>query len=56
MKHKMGDVAIKEFVGLKPKMYSILLNDSSGYKKVKCVNKYSVKKISYNEYKFVFFK
>ena len=26
MKYEMGDVAIKEFVGLKPKMYSILVN------------------------------
>ena len=46
----MGGVAIKEFVGLKPKLYSILLKDSSGYKKVKRVNKSYLAKISYNKY------
>ena len=49
----MGGVAIKEFVGLKPKLYSILLKDSGGYKKVKRVNKSYLAKISYNKYEQV---
>ena len=35
MKDKTGGVAIKEFVGLKPKMYSFLVDDSTGHKKNK---------------------
>ena len=33
MKDATGGVAIKKFVGLKPKMYSFLLDDSSEHKK-----------------------
>ena len=32
MKDEAGDVAIKEFVGLKPKMYSFLVDDNSEHK------------------------
>ena len=39
MKYETGGVAIKEFVGLKPKMYSFLIDDSSEHKKVMAVNK-----------------
>ena len=35
MKDKMGGVTTEEFAGLKPKMYSILVSDSSEYKKSK---------------------
>ena len=35
----LGGVAIKEFVTLKPKMYSSLVSDSSECKKAKVVNK-----------------
>ena len=37
MKDESGDVAIEEFVGLKPKMYSVLV-DNSENKKAKSVN------------------
>ena len=53
MKDEMGGIVIDEFVGLKPKMYSILLNDSSEYKKAKGVNKNVVVKISHNDNKNV---
>ena len=51
MNDEMGDIAIEEFVGLNPKMYSILGRDSS--KKAKGVNKNVVAKINYNEYKVI---
>ena len=50
MKDQMGTVAIEEFVGLNPKMFSILVSDSSEYKKAKGANKKVVAKISHNEY------
>ena len=37
-RYQTGGDAIKEFVGLKPKMYSLLRDDSSGYKEGKEVN------------------
>lgn len=45
MKNEMGGVAIKKVVGLKPKMYSILLSNSYQYRKAKNVNKNVVAKI-----------
>ena len=39
MEDETADVAIKEFVGLKPKMHSFLIDDSSEHKKAKDVNK-----------------
>ena len=33
MKDETAGVAIKEFVGLKPKMYSFLVDDNSEHKK-----------------------
>ena len=50
-KDKTGSVAIEEFVGLKPKMYSIFVDDSSEHKKAKGVNRNAVAAISHNEYK-----
>ena len=44
-------MAIGEFVGLKPKMYSYLVDDNSEHKKAKDVNKYVVAAIIHNEYK-----
>ena len=49
---KMKDgVAIEEFVGLRPKMYSFLVDDSSEHKKAQGVNKNVVTTIIHNEYK-----
>ena len=45
MKGEMGGVAIEKFVGLKLKIYSILLSDSSEYRKAKNVNKNVVARI-----------
>ena len=56
MKDETTGVAIKEFVGLKPKMYSFLVDKSSEHKKAKCVNKNVVVTISHNEYKDVLLK
>ena len=50
MKDETGGVAIKEFVGLKPKMYSFLV-DNNNHKKVKGVNENVVQTIPHNEYK-----
>ena len=53
MKDEAGGVAIKEFIELKPKMYSFLVDDTSEHKKAKDVNKNAVTTISHNEYKDV---
>ena len=53
MKDEAGGAAIKEFVELKPKMYSFLVDDTSEHKKAKDVNKNVVTTISHNEYKDV---
>ena len=50
MKDEMCGVAIEEFVGIKQKIYSILVSDSSKYKKPKCVNKNPVAEIGHNEF------
>ena len=48
MKDKTRGIAIGEFVGLKPKMYSFLV-DNNKHKKAKGVNKNVLAKISHNE-------
>ena len=53
MKDETTGVAIEEFVGLKPKMYSYLVDDKSEQKKAKGVNKNVAATISDNEYKDV---
>ena len=53
MKDKTAGVAIEEFFELKPKMYSYLVDDDSGHKKAKGVNKNIVAAISHNGYKDV---
>ena len=40
IKDETAGVAIEEFVELKPKMYSYLVNDNSEYKKAEAVNTY----------------
>ena len=47
MKDETDSVAIKEFVGLNPKMYQFLLGNNSEYKKVKGVNRNVVATISH---------
>ena len=49
MKDGTGGVAIEEFFGLKPKMYSFLVDYSSDSKKEKCVNRYVVATIGHSE-------
>ena len=53
MKYETAGVAIKEFVGLKPKMYFFLKDDISDHKKAKGVNKNVVATLGHNEYKDV---
>ena len=47
MKDETGAIAIEEFVALKPKMYSFLV-DNTEHKKAKDVNKNAVATISHN--------
>ena len=47
MKDEIGGVVIEEFVGLKSKMYSVLVDDSE-HKKAKGVNKNVVVAIRHN--------
>ena len=48
MKDEIGGVVIEEFVELKPKMYSFLV-DNNEHKKAKGMNKNGVAAISHNE-------
>ena len=41
MKDETADIAIEDFVRLKPKMYSYLVDDNSEHKKAKGVNRKS---------------
>ena len=50
MKDETGSVTIEEFVGLKPKMYSFLVNNTEN-KKAKFVNRNSDSATVLNEYK-----
>ena len=51
MKDETAGFAIKQFVRLKPKMYSFLVDNNHEHKKVKGLNKNVVAIISHNEYK-----
>ena len=51
MKDETNGVAIKEIFGLKPEMYSFLVDDSSEHRKAKGVNKNVVATVSHDEYK-----
>ena len=49
MKDENSGAAIKEFVGLKPKMYSFLVERKSKHKKPKDGNRNVVATISHNQ-------
>ena len=49
MKDETVGYGIEEFVGLKPKIYSYLIDDNGDYKKTKGVNKNVVATRSHNE-------
>ena len=51
MKYETDGVAIEEFAGLKPKMYSLLVDYSYEHKIAKGVNKNVIARISHSEYK-----
>ena len=53
MKNETAGVAIEEFVRLKPKMYSYLIDDNSEHKKAKGVNRNVVATKSHSEYRDV---
>ena len=53
MENKTAGVSIEEFVGLKPKMNSYLVNENSQHKKAKGVNKNVAVTINHNGYKAV---
>ena len=52
MKDETGDVPIKESLGLKPKVYSFLVDDRSENKKIKGLKKKVAQKITYIGYKY----
>ena len=52
MKDGIAGIAIKEFVWLRPKMYSFLI-DNSEHKKARGVNRNVVETKSHNDYKDV---
>ena len=54
MKEETAGVAITEFVELKPKMYSFLVDDSGEHKKAKGVNKNVDPAISHNDTKMFY--
>ena len=49
MKHETGGVAVKEFVGLKTRIYLFLVDDSDEHKYAKSVNKNVVEKTTHDE-------
>ena len=53
IKDETDGIAIEEFVWLKPKMYSYLVNHNSEHKKAKGVNRNIVATINHNEHKDV---
>ena len=53
MKDETGSITNQEFVGLKPNMYSYLVNDNSEYRRAKGMNKNVVATISHNKSKDV---
>ena len=53
MKDETTGVVIEEFVGLKSKVYSYLVDDNREHKKTMGINKNVVATVSHNEYKDV---
>ena len=51
MKDQKRGITIKEFVRLKPKIYSFLVDNNNGPDKANDVNKISVARISHSKYK-----
>ena len=51
MNHYTSGVTIEKFVGLKPKMFSLFVDNNSEHKKAKGMNRNVVEKITHNEYK-----
>ena len=51
VKDETAGVAIEEFVGLKPKMYSYLVDDNNHHEKKKGAKKNVVATISHNDIK-----
>ena len=51
MKDEAAGVVIEKLIGLKPKIYSCLIDDNGEHKKTKDVNKNVVAAINHNEYK-----
>ena len=51
MENETAAVAIEDFVGLKPKMYSYLVDDNNKHKKGKGANRNIVATISHKKYK-----
>ena len=47
MKDETGGIAVEEFVGLRPKMCSYLVEDSIEHKKAKSLNKNVLARISH---------
>ena len=50
MKDETAGVAMEQFVGSKPNMYSYLVDDNSEHKKARGINKNFVATISHNKY------
>ena len=48
---KQQVIVIEKFMGLKPKMYSYLVDDNSKHEKAKGVNRNVIATISHNKYK-----
>ena len=55
MKDETNSHPIKEFVGLRPKMYSMMLDDDTEKKTAKGINKAASKKLKHEAYKSVLF-
>ena len=53
IKDELAVVAIEEFVGFKPKMYSYLANNNSEHKIARCMNRNVVATVSHKECKDV---
>ena len=51
IKDETSSIATEEFVGLNSKMYSLLVNDKSEYKRAKGMDKNVVATVSHNECK-----
>ena len=56
MKYETSGVSFKEFVGLKPKMYLFLVDNSAEYEKSRDVNINIIATVNHNEIKGCFVK